>query len=71
MQKKSKILSMILILSLSNYCDKQDEDISSATEEETTGIQGISEAMFVHPLIKAIQELSAKVEELEKKLEYK
>ena len=46
-------------------------DFGGWTEEETTGIQGISEAMFVHPLIKAIQELSAKVEELEKKLEDK
>ena len=30
--------------------------------------QGISQEMFIHPLIKAVQELSAKVEELKKKL---
>ena len=30
--------------------------------------QGVSQEMFIHPLIKAVQELSAKVEELEKKL---
>ena len=35
---------------------------------EEDGIQGISQEMFVHPLIKAVQELSAKVEELESKL---
>ena len=31
-------------------------------------IQSVSQEMFVHPLIKAVQELSAKVEELENKL---
>ena len=36
--------------------------------ENSTGIQGVSQEMFIHPLIKAVQELSAKVEELEKKL---
>jgi len=30
--------------------------------------QGVSQEMFIHPLIKAVQELSAKVEELDKKL---
>ena len=30
--------------------------------------QGVSQEMFIHPLIKAVQELSAKIEELEKKL---
>jgi hypothetical protein len=32
---------------------------------ETDGIQGIAQGMFVHPLIKAVQELSAKVKALE------
>ena len=32
------------------------------------GIQTIGQSMFVYPLIKAVQELSAKVEELEDKL---
>jgi len=34
-------------------------------------IQSVSQEMFVHPLIKAVQELSAKVEELEDKLNNK
>ena len=35
--------------------------------ENEKGVQTISESMFVFPLIKAIQELSAKVEALEAK----
>ena len=35
--------------------------------EERSGIQGVSQSMFVYPLIKAIQELSAEVEELKSK----
>jgi outer membrane murein-binding lipoprotein Lpp len=37
-------------------------------EEEKTKQQMLSTEMFVFPLIKAVQELSAKVEELESKL---
>ena len=36
--------------------------------EETTGIQSISQEMFIHPLIKAVQELSAKVTDLQKRI---
>jgi hypothetical protein len=43
-------------------------DFGGWHQEEGSGIQGISQEMFVHPLIKAVQELSAKVEELESKL---
>ena len=43
-------------------------DFGGWTQEEGSGIQGISQEMFVHPLIKAVQELSAKVEELESRL---
>ena len=39
--------------------------------EDKSSIQAISQEMFVHPLIKAVQELSAKVEELENKLNNK
>ena len=39
---------------------------SITTKDHTQ--QGVSQEMFIHPLIKAVQELSAKVEELEKKL---
>jgi hypothetical protein len=43
-------------------------DFGGWDKEESSGIQAISQEMFIHPLIKAIQELSAKVEELESKL---
>ena len=43
-------------------------DFGGWNKEESSGIQAISQEMFVHPLIKAVQELSAKVEELESKL---
>tara|TARA_R100000655_G_scaffold52746_1_gene90604 strand:- start:416 stop:1927 length:1512 start_codon:yes stop_codon:yes gene_type:complete len=46
-------------------------DFGGWHEDELTGQQGLSQEMFVYPLIKAIQELSAKVVELEKKLEDK
>ena len=44
-------------------------DFGGWNKEETTGIQGISQEMFVHPLIKAIQELSAKNEALLTRIE--
>ena len=37
------------------------------SEQEEDGMQEISQEMFVHPLIKAVQELSAQVEELKSK----
>ena len=40
-------------------------------KEVNDGIQCISQEMFVHPLIKAVQELSAEVKELKAKLEDK
>ena len=43
-------------------------DFGGWFQGEQDGIQGVSQEMFVHPLIKAVQELSAKVEELENKL---
>ena len=46
-------------------------DFGGWHEDEVTGQQGLSQEMFVYPLIKAVQELSAKVVELEKKLEDK
>ena len=36
--------------------------------EKASGIQSISQEMFVHPLIKAVQELSNKIEKLENEL---
>jgi hypothetical protein len=52
--------------------DKHDiTDFGGWHEDELTKQQGLSQEMFVYPLIKAIQELSAKVVELEKKLEDK
>ena len=46
-------------------------DFGGWSIEDKSSIQGISQEMFVHPLIKAVQELSAKVEELEDKLNNK
>ena len=37
--------------------------------EESSGIQSISQEMFVHPLIKAVQELSSQVEELKAEIQ--
>ena len=39
-------------------------DFGGWSDGKESGIQGISQGMFVYPLIKAIQELSAEVEEL-------
>ena len=41
-------------------------DFGGWDKEESSGIQAISQEMFVHPLIKAVQELSAEVQELKK-----
>ena len=40
-------------------------DFGGWHEDEDSGIQGISQEMFIYPLIKAVQELSAKVTALE------
>ena len=39
-------------------------DFGGWDEEESSGIQAISQGMFVHPLIKAVQELTKQVETL-------
>ena len=38
------------------------------SEDSDDGSQEISQEMFVHPLIKAVQELSAEVEQLKQQL---
>ena len=48
--------------------DKVECDTFGGWKESSNGQQEISKASFVIPLIKAVQELSAKVEELEPKL---
>jgi len=48
--------------------DKHDNPKFTGWGENKDGSQNLSREMFVIPLIKAVQELSAKVEELEKKL---
>jgi len=48
--------------------DKVECDTFGGWKENSNGQQEISKASFVIPLIKAVQELSAKVEELEAKL---
>ena len=40
-------------------------DFGGWHQDETSGIQGVSQEMFIYPLIKAVQELSAKVTALE------
>ena len=49
--------------------DKADiKTFGGWSEDLEDGSQELAQGMFVHPLIKAVQELSAKVEELENKL---
>ncbi len=48
--------------------DKAGVSTFGGWTESNDGCQSISQELFVHPLIKAVQELSAKVEELESKL---
>ena len=47
--------------------DKEGIDTFGGWSENDDGMQNISREMFVIPLIKAIQELSAEVEELKSK----
>ena len=47
--------------------DKAGIDTFKGWSQDDDGVQNISREMFIIPLIKAVQELSAKVEALEKK----
>ena len=47
------------------------KDFNGWNEALDTKIQGISYELFVMPLVKAVQELSAEVKELKEKLEDK
>ena len=49
--------------------DKAGVDTFGGWAEEKDGSQSISQEMFVHPLIKAIQELSAKNDALLARIE--
>ena len=51
--------------------DIEGVDTFGGWSEDEDGSQRISQEMFVHPLIRAVQELSAEVTELKKKLEDK
>ena len=51
--------------------DIEGVDTFGGWSEDEDGSQRISQEMFVHPLIRAVQELSAEVTELKKKLEAK
>ena len=51
--------------------DIEGVDTFGGWSEDKDGSQRISQEMFVHPLIKAVQELSAEVKELKTKLEAK
>ena len=48
--------------------DKAGTDTFGGWNEETDGSQTISQEMFVYPLIKAVQELSAKNDALEARI---
>ena len=48
--------------------DKHNITDFGGWHEESSGIQGISQEMFVHPLIKAVQELSEKCDSLQKEI---
>jgi len=48
--------------------DKQGVDTFGGWSEDEDGSQRISQEMFVHPLIKAVQELSTQVDELKQEL---
>ena len=43
-------------------------DFGGWDENQETGVQAVSQAMFVYPLIKAVQELSAEVDALKAQL---
>ena len=49
--------------------DKHNITDFAGWDETEEGIQGISQEMFVHPLIKAVQELSAKNDALEARIQ--
>ena len=49
--------------------DKQGVDTFGGWSEEKDGSQRISQEMFVHPLIKAVQELSSQVDELKAEIQ--
>ena len=51
--------------------DKAGVDTFTGWKERTDGSQTVSREMFIMPLVKAIQELSTKVEDLEKQLNNK
>ena len=44
-------------------------DFGGHQEDARTGIQGVAQSMFVYPLIKAVQELSAQVTALQAEVE--
>ena len=67
---KEKLYGMIA-QEVKTALDKHNITDFGGWEEDADGMQRLSQEMFVYPLIKAVQELSAKVTELEKKLEDK
>ena len=48
--------------------DEAGVDTFGGWSQTEDGCQTISQEMFVHPLIRAVQELSAEVDEIKKKL---
>jgi len=67
-----KVLHGMIAQDVKAALDKAGVDTFGGwTEDSDDGSQEISQEMFVHPLIRAVQELSSKVEELENKLNNK
>ena len=72
MMATDKVLHGMIAQDVKAALDKAGVDTFGGwTEDPIDGSQEISQEMFVHPLIRAVQELSSKVEELENKLNNK
>jgi len=69
MMETDKVLHGMIAQDVKAALDKAGVDTFGGwTVDPDDGCQELSQEMFVHPLIRAVQELSAKVEELENKL---
>ena len=64
-----KTLYGLIAQEVKDTLDKHNiEDFGGWHVEEKTGIQAVSQEMFIHPIIKAVQELSTKLEEAEARI---
>ena len=63
------IMTGLIAQEVKEAIDKSGVERFGGWDEDTDGIQQIKKELFVFPLINAVKELTAKVKELEKKLE--